>query len=99
MHRLTIQYDTPADPAAFDAAYEGRHVPLCRTIPGLVGLSLSRPRALGEGPAPYLVAQLDFADADALRAALRSPEMAEVAEDAATLPATRTMFTGEVTAG
>lgn len=99
MHRLTIQYDAPADPTAFDEQYFGTHVPLCRPLPGLVGMSFSRPRALGPGAAPYLVAQLDFADADALKAALRSPEMAVVAQDAETLPATRVMFTGEVTDG
>jgi hypothetical protein len=51
---------------------------------------------LGPGATPYLVTQLDFDDADALKAALRSPEMAAVGEDAETLPAERVMFTGEV---
>lgn len=96
MHRMTIQYDAPADPDAFDSQYFGRHVPLCRTIPGLRRASFSKPRALGPGKAPYLVAELDFDDADALQAALRTPEMSKVAEDAETLPASRVMFTGDV---
>ena len=99
MHRMTIQYDAPEDTDAFDREYFERHVPLCRPLPGLVGMSFSKPRALGPGPAPYLVAQLDFADAEALKAALRSPEMAAVAEDAEKLRANRVMFTGEVTTG
>ena len=99
MHRLTIQYAEPDDPEAFDQHYFGRHVPLCRPLPGLVGMSVSKPRALGGDGVPYLVAQLDFADGDALRAALRSPEMAAVAADAETLPARRVMFTGEVMTG
>ena len=99
MHRLTIQYDAPADPEAFDRQYFDHHVPLCAPLPGLVGMSFSKPRALGPGTAPYLVAQLDFADGDAFKAAMRSPEMAVVAQDADTLPATRTMFSGEVTDG
>lgn len=99
MHRLTIQYDAPADPEAFDQQYFEQHVPLCEPLPGLVAMSFSKPRALGPGTAPYLVAELDFADGDALKAALRSPEMAVVGQDAETLPATRVMFTGEVTAG
>lgn len=99
MHRLTIQYDAPADPEAFDRQYFDQHVPLCKPLPGLVAMSFSKPRALGPGTAPYLIAQLDFADADALRTALRSPEMAAVGTDAETLPATRVMFTGEVTEG
>jgi uncharacterized protein (TIGR02118 family) len=98
MHRLTIQYDIPADPEAFDAHYFGRHVPLCKPLPGLRNASFSKPRGLG-GPAPYLVAELDFDDAESLKAALKSPEMAAVAADAETLPASRTMFTGEVVTG
>lgn len=96
MHRLTIQYAVPADPEAFDAHYFGTHVPLCKPLPGLRGASFSKPRALGPGTAPYLVAQLDFDDADALKNALRSPEMAAVGADAETLQAERVMFTGEV---
>jgi uncharacterized protein (TIGR02118 family) len=96
MHRLTIQYAEPADPEAFDRHYFDEHVALCKPLPGLLRASFSKPRALGPGPAPYLVAELDFADADALRAALRSPEMAAVGADAETLSASRVMFTGEV---
>jgi uncharacterized protein (TIGR02118 family) len=96
MHRLTIQYAEPADPESFDKHYFEQHVPLCRPLPGLRAASFSKPRALGGGIAPYLVAELDFDDADALKAALRSPEMAAVAADAETLPAERTMFTGKV---
>ena len=99
MHRLTIQYDAPADPEAFDRQYFERHVPLCKPLPGLAAMSFSKPRPLGPGAAPYLVAELDFVDGDALKAALRSPEMAAVANDAQTLQADRIMFTGEVTSG
>lgn len=99
MHRLTIQYAVPADPEAFDEHYFEKHVPLCRPLPGLRGASFSKPRALGPGTVPYLVAELDFDDADALRAALSSPEMTAVAADAATLEADRVMFTGEVVGG
>lgn len=97
MHRLTIQYAVPADPESFDQQYFERHVPLCKPLPGLRGASFSKPRALGDGTVPYLVAELDFDDAESMKAALRSPEMAAVAADAATLEADRVMFTGEVT--
>src|SRR5260370_35742567 len=75
MHRITIQYGEPADPAAFDKHYQEAHVPLAAQIPGLRRYTLSRPRGLG-GSAPYLVAEPGFDDADALKAALRAPEMA-----------------------
>lgn len=102
MHRITIQYAAPDDPDGFDAHYRDVHVPLASGLPGLRRFSLSRPRALGVGDAPYLVAELWFDDADALKAALRSPEMAETAADAERMVeeyavAGTTMFTGEVT--
>ena len=101
MHRITIQYAAPADPEGFDAHYRDVHVPLAASLPGLRRFALSRPRALGPGEAPHLVAELWFDDADALRAALKSPEMAETAADAERMckahgvPGT-TMFTGAV---
>jgi hypothetical protein len=45
----------------------------------------------------YLVAQLDFDDAQAMKTALASPEMAAAAADAASLGVPMTMFSGEVT--
>jgi uncharacterized protein (TIGR02118 family) len=96
MHRLTIQYAEPADPGAFDRHYFDQHVALCKPLPGLRAASFSRPRAHGPGVCPYLVAELDFEDAEALKTALKSPEMAAVAADAAALEAERVMFTGEV---
>jgi uncharacterized protein (TIGR02118 family) len=99
VHRLTVQYERPDDVEAFRARYLDQHVPLCRTLPGLVAASFSFPRPLGPATTPFLVAELDFADAAALKAAMRSPEMAAVAEDAEGLAAARVMFTGEVLSG
>lgn len=96
MYRLTIQYETPADPAEFDQQYFGQHVPLCADIPGLEASTFSKPKALGPGAAPYLVAELDFADEAAFKTAMRSPEMGAVAKDAETLTAERVMFVGEL---
>jgi uncharacterized protein (TIGR02118 family) len=96
MHRITIQYGAPADPEAFEQHYAEVHVPLASTLPGLRRFSRSHPRGLG-GEAPYFIAELWFDDADALKAAMKSPEMAETAADAQTFDvASMTMFTGEV---
>ncbi|MFI0355745.1 EthD family reductase [Actinomadura sp. 9N407] len=96
MHRLTVQYFSPADPAAFDERYESVHVPLVLVLPGLKSFTLSRPRPLG-GDGPYLVAELWFEDGDALAAALGSPEMKAAGEDAATYDvASSVMFSGDV---
>lgn len=96
MHRVTIQYAVPPDAAAFDEHYFTRHVPLVAPIPGLAAFTWSKPRPLGGTPNVYLVAQLDFLDADALKAALASPEMAAAGQDAAGLGVPMTMFSGEV---
>ena len=71
-------------------------------LPGLRRFTVSHPRALGGGDVPYLVAELWFDDADALKAALKSPEMADTAADAQAMAekfevAGTTMFTGLVT--
>ncbi len=101
MHRLTISYSEPADTAAFDADYREGHVPVATTLPGVRRFLLSKPRALGPGEAPYLVAELWFDDADELRAALRSPEGAETAAHARAIVAkhgiaSMTMAAGDV---
>lgn len=96
MHRVTIQYAVPEDPAAFDERYFGQHVPLVAPIPGLRSFSWSKPRPLGGRPSIYLVAQLDFEDAEAMSAALASPEMQAAGADAARLGVPMTMFSGEV---
>ena len=95
-YRVTIQYAVPADPAAFDAHYFTAHVPLVHPLPGLRAFTWSKPRPLGGSPLVYLVAQLDFDDAESMTTALRSPEMAAAGADAASLGVATTMFTGEV---
>jgi uncharacterized protein (TIGR02118 family) len=96
MHRVTIQYAVPQDPASFDERYFSEHVPLVGPIPGLRAFTWSKPRPLGGEQSVYLVAQLDFDDADSLRAALASPEMQAAGADAARLGVPMTMFTGAV---
>ena len=101
MRRITIQYAAPADAEAFDAHYRDVHVPLASKLPGLRRFTVSHPRALGAGDPPYLVAELWFDDVDAMKAALKSGEMADTAADAQTMMATfgvvgMTMFTGLV---
>ena len=102
MHRITIQYALPADAAGFDAHYRDVHVPLASKLPGLRRFTVSHPRALGTGDAPYLVAELWFDDADAMKAALKSPEMSETGTDAEHMREAfgvpgMTTFTGPVT--
>ena len=96
MHKLTVQYTDPADPAAFDAHYRAVHVPLVAKIPGLRRFTISKPRGMGAA-APYLVAELWFDDADALNAGLGSAEGGASAADVQTFAVgSVVMFAGEV---
>ncbi len=96
MHRVTIQYAVPQDPAEFDEHYFTRHLPMLAPVPGLAGVSWSKPRPLGGEHGVYLVAELDFADEEAMRAALASPAMTAAGKDARGLGVAMTMFCGEV---
>ena len=96
MHRVTIQYNVPQDPAAFDERYFDHHVPLVAPIPGLHAFTWSKPRPLGGEQSVYLVAQLDFDSEGALERALASSQMRAAGADAARLGVPMTMFVGEV---
>jgi uncharacterized protein (TIGR02118 family) len=94
MYKITVHYFDPADGDDFEAAYRERHVPLVQAVPGLERFTISLPH--GDG-APYLVAELWFADGDALSTARTSAEMAAVRADSATHDvARRVIFDGSV---
>ncbi len=96
MYRVTIQYDVPADPDAFDTRYVEGHVPLVLPVPGLRSFTYSKVTPMGGEQGVYWVAQLDFDDRDAMKAAMASPEMAAAGADADEIGVGRTMFGGEV---
>jgi len=82
MIKLTVLYNPPTDPAAFDAYYFGTHIPLANTLPGLVRLEATKLGNLDGSPAQYyLGADLYFESTASLMAALGSPEGAAVAAD------------------
>ncbi|MEP9382162.1 EthD family reductase [Nocardioides sp. KR10-350] len=95
MFRMTVEYDEPADPAAFESRYTDEHVPLVRSIPGLTRFVLSHPKGAG-GSAPYLVAELWWDDEASFKAALKTPEMAATGEHAQGCGTTYRTFVGEV---
>jgi uncharacterized protein (TIGR02118 family) len=79
--KLVALYKQPANPAAFDEAYFNTHIPLIKKVPGLEKTVITRiTRALmGEGY--YLMAEMYFASPDALKAGMKSPEMAAAGEN------------------
>ena len=94
-----VRYDIEtADAAAFVEYYRTRHVAVLSRWPGLRRVALHTPLAWRD-PSPVnrgralLVAQLEFDSAEALDAALASPERAESREDFKRFPT----FEGTVT--
>ncbi|QJY49707.1 EthD family reductase [Pseudonocardia broussonetiae] len=90
MIKLTVLYDTPADVEAFDAHYLGTHVPLANAVPGIEEVEVTRflPGPDGSAPRFHIMAELYFADADAMAAALATPEGKELGADVANLGGT-----------
>lgn len=83
--KLMAIYKTPKDAAAFDQYYVSTHAPLAKKIPGLRSYEVSSgPVGLPVEPGGvHLVAILEFDSADAIRAALGSPEGKATAADLA----------------
>jgi uncharacterized protein (TIGR02118 family) len=81
--KLVVMYTQPDDPAAFDQHYLGVHVPLVEKLGGLQRFeSGTITMALDGGELTYhRVAELYFADQDAMNAAFGSPEGADTAAD------------------
>lgn len=79
--KLVVLYTQPEDPAAFDAEYLNVHLPLVRKLPGLQRAETGTVTAALDGGelTYYRIAELYFADQDALNAAFGSPEGAETA--------------------
>jgi uncharacterized protein (TIGR02118 family) len=90
MHRMTVQYFDPADGPAFEAGYRERHVPLVKAVPGLERFTVSLPR--GDEGTPFLVAELWFADAEAMQASFGTAEMSAAGADAETYDVGRRAF-------
>jgi uncharacterized protein (TIGR02118 family) len=78
--RLIVIFKQPLDPAAFDEAFFNSHLPLLKKMSGLQRVTVSKfDRAL-IGENYYLITELVFSDSNALRVALKSPEMVAAAQ-------------------
>lgn len=75
MHRLTILYGAPADPAHFRRYYEETHIPLARGMEGLTAWNLSWIEVGPEGSSPWILVAELYADSSAsMDEILASPE-------------------------
>ncbi|KAA3647915.1 MAG: EthD family reductase [Chloroflexi bacterium] len=80
--KLLALYATPKDSEAFEKAYFETHVPLIEKVPGLLSVKVTRINRVVVGKrAPYMVTEMEFADKEARKAGLNSPEMAAAGEN------------------
>lgn len=85
MAKLFAVYQQPTDPAAFDAYYFNKHVPLAKTIPGLKSYEVTTGDVMGMAGkhGVYLVAILEFESMQAIAAGMASAEGQATAADLA----------------
>lgn len=76
MSKLIALFKQPADPTAFDQAYFNTHLPLIAKVPGLNKTVVTRFTRTLQGEGFYLMAEMVFDDREALKAGMKSPEMA-----------------------
>jgi uncharacterized protein (TIGR02118 family) len=79
--KLVALYQEPADPAAFDEAYFKTHIPLIEKVPGLQKTVVTRFTRTIMGDGFYMMAEMYFADTEALKTGMKSPEMAAAGEN------------------
>lgn len=79
--KLIALYRQPANPEEFDQSYFNTHLPLIAQVPGLQRTIVTRVARTLMGESFYMMAEMHFADAEALKNGLRSPEMAEAGKN------------------
>jgi uncharacterized protein (TIGR02118 family) len=78
--KITVIYDNPTDPAAFETGYAAGLVEAARKLPGLQRIETSKvwPKEDGSPTPAYRMIDLYFADYDAASAAVTTPEAGEL---------------------
>jgi uncharacterized protein (TIGR02118 family) len=74
--KLTVIYDNPTDPEAFEAAYEAEQLEAARRIPGYVRFEASKvwPKEDGTPTPAYRMIDLYYPDYAAVSEAVTTPE-------------------------
>ncbi|NDK90729.1 EthD family reductase [Gordonia desulfuricans] len=74
MYVITVIYDQPTDPAAFDEYYRTKHLPLVDALPDVRRFSWGKCEFPdGSAPSAYAIAYLMFDSRSAALTALSSP--------------------------
>ncbi len=76
MFKVTVLYNEPTDPAAFEDYYFSRHLGIAAKIPNVTRVETARAAATPDGsPLPYFrMAEIWFKDLPTLQASMGSPE-------------------------
>jgi uncharacterized protein (TIGR02118 family) len=84
MFKIVVMYQTPSDPDHFKSYYESNHLPLSRTMPGMLASRHSFAITAPDGSSPYFcIWEGEFADGEAAGAAMQSEIGQKVAADTA----------------
>lgn len=79
--KMIALYKHSQDMEAFEEAYFNTHLPLIGKVPGLERTVITRFTRTIAGDGYYMMAEMYFADADSLKAGMKSPEMAAAGEN------------------
>ncbi len=74
--KITVIYDNPTDPDAFESAYEAEQLKAARAIPGHIRFEASKvfPKEDGSPTPAYRMIDLYYPDYDAASLAVTTPE-------------------------
>ncbi len=78
--KITIIYDNPVDPAAFESAYASGQVELAKKLPGLESIETSKvwPKEDGSPTPAYRMVDLYFPDYDTACTAVTTAEAGDL---------------------
>jgi uncharacterized protein (TIGR02118 family) len=85
--KLTVIYDNPTDPEAFEAAYDSEQLAAARRIPGYIRFEASKvwPKEDGSPTPAYRMIDLYYPSYDAVSVAVATPQAGEFFEAMARL--------------
>jgi uncharacterized protein (TIGR02118 family) len=92
--KITVIYDNPTDPAAFEAGYAGTQVALAKALPGLTRIETSKvwPKEDGTETPAYRMMDLYFDSYESASAAVTTPEAAALFPSSLASGGVRTAF-------
>jgi uncharacterized protein (TIGR02118 family) len=85
MFKITVLYNNPKDPEAFDQYYKEKHMPLVDQIEGISKVELTKIHRGPGGSASdhYLMAELYFRSEEQMNESMSSPEGQATVDDLA----------------